>query len=116
MTTLNRNRYRIAALIEEINRASYGKLPESAAAEACQRAGLDHQVASGFVAVTAGVEFVVFTAIEPACYTSTRSGWFVWWRRPDGTDVHHDGSVWCATLTEAIDIATRWAAGGPVLG
>lgn len=111
MTTLNRNRYRIAELVERISEQAGRRTPEGAAADACRRAGLAHQVADRFVTVSARVEFMEFTAIEPAVYTSpSRTGWFVWWRRTDGIEVHRDGSVWCAGLAEAVEIAARWAA------
>jgi hypothetical protein len=126
VTTLNRNRHRIAELVERLSAEGYRcQTPEAAAANACISAGLTHRTvtdsgAAPFVAVDAhpSVDYMAFTAIEPATYRTPRlSGWRLWWHRTDGVDVFRDGDpveigTWCATLAEALDSARVWQNGG----
>jgi hypothetical protein len=121
MGVLNRNRYRIAALAEELRRRGFERRPVDVVAERCRQAGLtcrmdnDGTDAPVFVAVDVHPEvaYLAFVAIEPArSRTPGLSGWRVWCRTAEGRDRFREGDpehgVWVQTIPEAIEIAARW--------
>lgn len=117
MGTLNRNRYVIAALVERLS-DGYRRSPTDVVAAECGRQGLTFTVLPRMAVVAVDVhpdvDFMAYTAIEPAIYRSPgRHGWRVWWHRVDGRDVFRDGDpvddgVWCETVGEAVEVAGRW--------
>ncbi|MGI5243168.1 hypothetical protein [Dactylosporangium sp. CA-139066] len=122
MGILNRNRYRIAERAQRLSDEAYRcPVPHQAAADACHAAGLRHRTinhdgAHPYVAVEADpdVDYVTFTAIEPAVYSTPHlTGWRVWYRHAGGVDMFRHGDpiktgVWCATIAEAIEVVSRY--------